>query len=138
MLSRNGGKLELGVNESMNNLAFTWKGQGRDEEAIRLIHECVSSCTHVLGARHHLTLSSANIGLVESRKTSLVCLLANENIRHCLHEIAPASRDTTCISADRVPPPRRTILIPVPAFQALFATFGMIGLGSRYLISDSL
>src|SRR5271170_1240990 len=57
---------------------------------------------------------------------SLVRLLANENIRHCLHEIAPASRDTTCISADRVPPPRRTILTPVPAFRALFATFGMI------------
>lgn len=26
---------------SMNNLAFTWKGHGRDTEALKLIEECV-------------------------------------------------------------------------------------------------
>ncbi|KAF2467972.1 uncharacterized protein BDR25DRAFT_60843 [Lindgomyces ingoldianus] len=42
----------------MNNLAFTLKGQGRDEEAIRLLEECVSSRTCVLGHFHHLTANS--------------------------------------------------------------------------------
>ena len=44
---------------SMHNLALKWKIQGRDEEATKLMDECVSSCTRVLGARHHLTISSA-------------------------------------------------------------------------------
>jgi hypothetical protein len=43
----------------MNKLAFIWKEQGHDEEAIRLMDACVSSLTRVLGARHRLTLSSA-------------------------------------------------------------------------------
>jgi hypothetical protein len=43
---------------SMNNLAFTWKEQSRDEKAIALMHECVQLRKKVLGAEHHLTLSS--------------------------------------------------------------------------------
>jgi hypothetical protein len=43
---------------SMVNLAFTWKEQGRDEEAIRLMEDCVSSRTRVLGVHHHLTVAS--------------------------------------------------------------------------------
>ncbi|KAF2258066.1 hypothetical protein CC78DRAFT_479893, partial [Lojkania enalia] len=45
---------------SVVNLAFTWKGQGRDEEAIRLMEECISSRTYVL--RHlHLIVSSTEV-----------------------------------------------------------------------------
>ena len=33
---------------SMRNLAITLKEQGRDEEAIRLMHECVLSLTRVI------------------------------------------------------------------------------------------
>jgi hypothetical protein len=43
---------------SMNNIAFTWKGQGRDEEAVRLMGDCVQLRTNVLGAGHPFTLSS--------------------------------------------------------------------------------
>jgi hypothetical protein len=43
---------------SMNNLAFTWKGQRRTEEAVSLMEECVALRTFVLGAGHHLTVSS--------------------------------------------------------------------------------
>jgi len=43
---------------SMNNLAYTWKGQGRDEEAIKLMSECVQLRTQILGAGHPFTLSS--------------------------------------------------------------------------------
>lgn len=42
---------------SMHNLAFAWKEQGRDEEAIRLMHECVLSLTRVLGqASDHMDI----------------------------------------------------------------------------------
>jgi hypothetical protein len=44
---------------SMASLAFTWKGQGREENAIGLMDKCVSSRTRVLGANHPSTLSSA-------------------------------------------------------------------------------
>jgi len=37
---------------SINNLAYTWKGQGRDEEAIRLMTECAQLRTQILGAGH--------------------------------------------------------------------------------------
>ena len=43
---------------SMNNLAYTWKEQGRDEEAIKLMTECVQLRTQILGAGHPFTLSS--------------------------------------------------------------------------------
>jgi Tetratricopeptide repeat len=38
---------------SMNNLAFTWKGQDRDKEAIALMKECVQLGERVLGPDHH-------------------------------------------------------------------------------------
>ncbi|KAF2191285.1 hypothetical protein K469DRAFT_557887, partial [Zopfia rhizophila CBS 207.26] len=43
---------------SMANLAFTRKGQGRDEEAIKLMDKCVQLTTRVLGSSHPHTLSS--------------------------------------------------------------------------------
>jgi len=43
---------------SMNNLAFTWKWQGRVAEAIKLMEECVQLRTLVLGGGHSDTLSS--------------------------------------------------------------------------------
>jgi hypothetical protein len=42
----------------MANLAITWKGQGRNEEAVKLMSECVQLRTQILGANHPFTLSS--------------------------------------------------------------------------------
>jgi hypothetical protein len=44
---------------SMNNLAFTWKGQGRGAEALKLMEECVQLWTRILGVDHPYTLSSS-------------------------------------------------------------------------------
>jgi hypothetical protein len=41
----------------MNNLAFTWKGTGRETEAVRLMEECVQSRKRVLGLNHPHTIS---------------------------------------------------------------------------------
>jgi hypothetical protein len=35
---------------SMNNLAYTWKGQDQDEEAVPLMRECLQLREGVLGA----------------------------------------------------------------------------------------
>ena len=37
---------------SMYNLACTWKHQGRDIEAIKLMEECVHLRIRILGANH--------------------------------------------------------------------------------------
>jgi Tetratricopeptide repeat len=42
----------------MNNLAFTWKGQGRNAEAINLMEGCVQLWTRILGVDYPHTLSS--------------------------------------------------------------------------------
>ena len=42
---------------SMANLAFTVKGQGRNEEAIKVMAECVQLQIRVLGAEHPNMLS---------------------------------------------------------------------------------
>jgi hypothetical protein len=44
---------------SMNNLALTWKGQGRGAEAMKLMEKCVQLRTLVIGADHPHTLSSS-------------------------------------------------------------------------------
>jgi dolichyl-phosphate-mannose--protein O-mannosyl transferase len=44
---------------SMNNLAFTWKEQGRHTEALKLIEECVRLRSRFLGVNNYLTLSSS-------------------------------------------------------------------------------
>lgn len=59
-------KKKLGANHSstltsMANLAFTWKGQSCDGEAIKLMDECALARTRVPGARHHLTVSSVEV-----------------------------------------------------------------------------
>ncbi|KAF2473822.1 uncharacterized protein BDR25DRAFT_217410, partial [Lindgomyces ingoldianus] len=46
---------------SMANLAFTWKGQGREAEALDIIKECVHQCRRVLGADHPYYFSSLNM-----------------------------------------------------------------------------
>jgi hypothetical protein len=43
---------------SMNNLAFAWKGTGRETKAVRLMEECVQSQKRVLGLDHPHTISS--------------------------------------------------------------------------------
>ncbi len=43
---------------SMNNLAFTWKGQGQDKEALRLMEQCVALQSRIRGTSHPSTLSS--------------------------------------------------------------------------------
>ena len=44
---------------SMNNLAFTWKGQCKNTKAINLMSECVHLQTRILGLNHPDTLSSS-------------------------------------------------------------------------------
>ena len=44
---------------SMNNLAFVWKGQGRDMEAISLMAECVRRRQRALGVNHPGSISSS-------------------------------------------------------------------------------
>ncbi|OCK73732.1 hypothetical protein K432DRAFT_224868 [Lepidopterella palustris CBS 459.81] len=43
---------------SMNNLAFTWKGQGRDADALRLMNQCLELLMKVLGMSHPNTVSA--------------------------------------------------------------------------------
>ena len=43
----------------MNNLAFTWKEQGRDAEAVGLMKECVRLQQWILGADHRHFISSS-------------------------------------------------------------------------------
>ena len=42
----------------MANLAFTWKSQGRNPEAILMLKECYQLQTHKLGSQHPATESS--------------------------------------------------------------------------------
>lgn len=42
----------------MNNLAFTWKEQDRDTEALNLIEEYITVRTRILGNNYPDTLSS--------------------------------------------------------------------------------
>jgi hypothetical protein len=46
---------------SMNNLALTWKDQGRDEEARKLMEDCVRLQHKSLGADDDRTISSARV-----------------------------------------------------------------------------
>ena len=43
---------------SMNNLAFTWKAQGRTAEPISLMGKCVQLRKHLLGPEHPFTEAS--------------------------------------------------------------------------------
>jgi hypothetical protein len=43
---------------SINNLAYTWKGTGKETEAIRLMEECVQLQKRVLGLNHPHSISS--------------------------------------------------------------------------------
>jgi hypothetical protein len=43
---------------SINNLALTWKGQGRDKEALKLIEECITLRSRIIGTNYPYTLSS--------------------------------------------------------------------------------
>jgi Tetratricopeptide repeat len=50
-------KTKLGVDHpdtltSMNNLAFTWKGNSKETEAVRLIEEYIRAQKRVLGLNH--------------------------------------------------------------------------------------
>ena len=44
---------------SMNNLAFTWKGQSQDMEAISRMAECVRRQQRRLGVNHPDSISSS-------------------------------------------------------------------------------
>jgi hypothetical protein len=43
----------------MHNLALTWKGQGHDMKAAKLMEDCVRLRTQVLGAHHPDTLATS-------------------------------------------------------------------------------
>ncbi|KAK4232721.1 hypothetical protein C8A03DRAFT_20041, partial [Achaetomium macrosporum] len=56
-------KAKLGADQaqtltSMNNLAVTWKDQGRYTDALALIEDCAQARQRVLAAEHPSTLSS--------------------------------------------------------------------------------
>ncbi|KAB5536087.1 hypothetical protein GE09DRAFT_1141404 [Coniochaeta sp. 2T2.1] len=56
-------KTKLGVDHpdtltSMADLAFMWKSQGRHEDALALMQDCVKAQQRVLGLEHPDTLSS--------------------------------------------------------------------------------
>ncbi|PVH69231.1 hypothetical protein DL98DRAFT_554516 [Cadophora sp. DSE1049] len=56
-------KTKLGVDHpftltSMANLAFTWKGKGKEIEAVRLMEDCVRFQKRVLGLDHPYSISS--------------------------------------------------------------------------------
>ena len=53
------GEEHLDTLTSMNNLAFTLQGQGRNGEAVALISECVRLRNRILGAEHLGTLDSS-------------------------------------------------------------------------------
>ncbi|KUJ10971.1 uncharacterized protein LY89DRAFT_253247 [Mollisia scopiformis] len=55
-------KTKLGVDHpdtltSMNNLAFTWKGSGKEIEAVRLMEECVQLRKRILGVNYPDSIS---------------------------------------------------------------------------------
>ena len=55
-------KKKLGANHldtltSINNLAFTWKGTGKETEAVRPMEECVQLQKRVLGLNHPHSIS---------------------------------------------------------------------------------
>ena len=43
---------------SMHNLAFTWKSQGRNKEAVSLMRDCVELQNQILGLKHPDTEAS--------------------------------------------------------------------------------
>jgi hypothetical protein len=43
----------------MNNLALTWKEQGRHSKALQLMEECVQLLARILGNNHPNTLTSS-------------------------------------------------------------------------------
>ncbi len=43
----------------MNNLAYTWKAQGRNAEAINLLEQCVPLQGQILGVDHPYTVGSS-------------------------------------------------------------------------------
>lgn len=52
------GEEHLDTMTSMNNLDYMWKRQGRDEEAFKLMVECIQIGTRVLGTDHPYTHAS--------------------------------------------------------------------------------
>jgi hypothetical protein len=61
----------------INNLAFTWKAQGRDNEALKLMEECVIAHTLILGTNRPDTLSSRTILLEWQKEESEINALAD-------------------------------------------------------------
>jgi hypothetical protein len=50
-----------GTLTSMNNLAYTWKAQGKIQVALVLMEECVTLCNKVLRPDHPNALLSSHI-----------------------------------------------------------------------------
>jgi tetratricopeptide repeat protein len=51
-------KLEGDHPDTLTSMAFTWKGQGKDAEALQLMEYCVQRRKRVLGVQHPHFLSS--------------------------------------------------------------------------------
>jgi hypothetical protein len=46
---------------SMNNLAFTWKRQDKDKQALKLMEQCVALRSKTIDTNHPHTLSSRTV-----------------------------------------------------------------------------
>lgn len=68
---------------SMNNLAFTWKGQGRDQEALKLMDECVALRSRIISTNQPHTLSPRTI-LVSWQAEALYILLSQPTRSRCI------------------------------------------------------
>jgi hypothetical protein len=77
-------KKKLGLNHpdtlnSMNNLAFTWKRQGRKAEAIELMKACVQLCSRILGPRHPHSISSSTVLTTWEAEEAGICSSTEAN-----------------------------------------------------------
>src|SRR6266480_7284163 len=71
-------KVKLGTDHPstlnrMANLAFTWRSQGRDADALVLMESCAQARRRVLGSRHPDTISSMLLWKHGDRMYYLFC-----------------------------------------------------------------
>ena len=74
----------------MNNLAFTWKEQSRDTEAIELMKKCVHLCSRILGVDHPDTLSASEALLGWQKQTWTFKITAA--FRHSLESVCQSRK----------------------------------------------
>lgn len=63
---------------SVDNLVFTWKGLGRDAEAVKLMERCVQLRTLILGLDYPRALSSTTFDRFADREVGYM-----KCVNHC-------------------------------------------------------